>query len=299
MPEVIEGEDVTFTDTGAKPDTLETAVSGAAISSTAPAGIKEPISLQDVFTNYLTQMHQYLKANLSILAPRFDLEPVLPYAGFMRFKLEQGGNGEDGLIITVKPLKSEEYISALKLTSPALGALLEGTDLKELLPKDGLDAYNPHLNHSMLASLELELEAGRKSITALHHCSREFMYIPDLGFFSYFLANGVQFKEYLATIEAQSGSPVLFEAKTERLTGGLTQEDTCHNLPTLKELFSPEKVLNYVQQTGNREIRGMMKEYDEERTGITMRINRRTISTGALKYLYGLLKQNNPALILK
>ncbi len=294
---IIEGdEEVVFADTGAKPDTLEQAVVSPAPTEVKTEEIDNNASLMG---NLLVQMWTYLNANQNIQATRFGVKAA-DYTPFLRFKYE----GKCKSTIQARPLTREEYLSVLKQTTPELGVMLEGTDLKELLPLKSIQIYDLNNYNPVLASLGLGTEAGCKAIVDLLKCSREFTYIPDLETLSLFLANGAQLREYLRvndTLQAQvTSSNGMF--KVEKCAGEsiLTVQT---NFPRTEQLFAPDFVLKYVQQTGTTNVQEMLVEYETVNAGIKNQIQLGNYVTtkiaNVLRYLYELLEKNNPALILK
>ncbi len=295
---IIEGdENVQFTDTGAKPDSLDAVVNPAPTE----AKLSENDDNVSLMKHLLAQMWAYLNVNQNIQAPHFGIKAE-HYAPFLRFKYESSNT----LIIQSRPLTREEYLSVLKQTTPELGAILEGTDLKELLPSDSIQIYDINSYNPVLASLGLGTEAGCKAIVDLLQCSRKFTYIPDLKTLSLFLANGAQLREYLQvnnTLQAQvTSSEGVFKVEQR---SGESFPTLQTNFPGTEQLFAPDMVLKYVQQTGKTEVRNMIGEYAQVTTEVNREINRGSNSNihtkivDALNYLYKLLEKNNPSLVLK
>ncbi len=293
---IIEGDgEVVFAVTGAKPDSLDAVVSPALTDANVP----ENDDNTSLMSNLLAQMYTYLNANQDIQATRFDVKAV-HYAHFLRFKSESSST----LTIQSRPLTREEYLSVLKQTTPELGAMLEGTDIKKLLPLDSIQIYDINRYNPVLASLGLGTEAGCKAIVDLLQCSREFTYIPDLETLSLFLANGAQLREYLRvndTLQAQATSSGEVFKVEQRSGESVPTLQT--NFPVTEQLFAPNLVLKYIQQTGKTEVSEMIVEYDCVKTEIHAMLRpRKEILEKAskmVKYLYELLEKNNPSLVLK
>lgn len=292
---IIEGEgEVIFADTGAKPDSLDVVVSPAP----AETDVQEADDNASLMRNLLAQMWEYLNAKPNKSISNFGVMAA-HYAPFLRFKSES-----ESILIQARSLTREEYLSVLKQTTPELGAMLEGTNLKELLPASSLQVYDIESYNPVLASLKLGKEAGCEALADLVKCTRKFTYIPDLKTFSLFLANGKQLREFLRIVGTPTKAPttpLTGVFKVERFVG---EEPTLQtNFPETNQLFAPELVLKYVQQTGTTNVREMLVEYDRVGTEIINKIRQgndvTTSIANARNYLYQLLEKNNPSLVLK
>ncbi len=208
-----------------------------------------------------------------------------PYAPYLRFGIDLT---DGGFIYTkVRELSRSEYLSALKKTSPVLGDLLEKTDLKEYLPEE----FNPRdsLFFGFLSSLDFSREPGRQALLALTALSRKCFNLASLEAVSLFMTEGDRFRKYLKSLPRQDKEQFAF-FNTVRAA-----QNKDWDFPVPFSLFSPEKLLNYVEENGDPKVRAMVSEY--ERIWDVFQKSRK--NEDLFPFLSGRLKMANPRLLLE
>lgn len=208
-----------------------------------------------------------------------------PYAPYLRFGIDPT---EGGFIYTkVRELSRSEYLSALKKTSPALGKLLEKTDLKEYLP----EKFNPRNDwiFESLSFLDFCREPGSQALLALTDLSRNCFNLASLEAVSLFMMEGERFRKYLKSLSPRQD--------TEKFAffNAVRPQNKEWDFPVPFSLFSPEKLLNYVEENGDLKVRAMVSEY--ERIWDVFQTSRK--NEDLFPFLSGRLKMANPGLLLE
>lgn len=295
MKDIIEGNGVQIDEQqlSAANNSASGPVSPASSTTMLPTG--EEALKQILFTEYLTKMDTFSRDKMDVSTPNLNLQKILPYAPYLCF--------EGNLTVKVRPLTRAEYLSVLKQTSPSLWQMLEETDLKELLPMNEIKVYRSFKFAGTLDELGLNQADGREELGDLYQSSSNLRLIPSLEFFSLFMKEGAALRHYLQTLNdvMTSEDPIFYVGVREHSSPNCIFKSS---FPIVKALFSPDRVLKFVQTSGKKELSSLISEYATHLGGICQNPppgsnHWHYYVNNNCKYLHDLLELNNPALLLK
>ncbi len=248
--------------------------------------------ITSILQGYVEGLQTFIQGNQGKMkgVKQFDPSLVKPYCPHLCFgsKLEAG----------VRDLSRQEYLGILKDTSPDLWNLLNSSDLKEGLPEYGIDIYSESSFKDVPQAIGIIAEPGREAMQSLQESTRNIKIIPDMKFLSLFMERGQEFRDYLSKSNFSESGELFVYCK--QLTTGpaygrsFPNSKTEKNIPDSTSLFSPDKLLHYIQETGSKEIRGMMQEYEE----IIKYLKGGNAGGGKMKPMYDCLKKANPGLAI-
>ncbi len=215
----------------------------------------EPDEISKIICHYLTAASDYAENDpyLKKYNFAFDASHLHHFARYICF--------DNHMQARIRRITKEEYIGLVRKNSPQLAELIQDTDLMESLPVllDLKENEETNANYVPKAVRLLDKKSFDE-LTVLYRFSNEVKLFPDYGFFSLFMEHGKEFRAFLKITKPEYETPLLLIRRAP--TSAPNKDIKENHLLEADVLFTPERLLRYTERSGNKNIGGMIEDYE-------------------------------------
>ncbi len=215
-----------------------------------------------VMGKYVADLLNFLdnKRYSPLLLPGFKredltLQSLQSYVSYLVF--------DEDMSVVVRSLDRKEFFSLIEHSDPTLYSLLQETDLGRLLPAGNakISVYKDIRFPLPILVRDFD-KKGRTAADTLKSVSEKVYIIPDLEFLSRVMTDGETFRSYLNSCgESRKGEFPLFAYSS---VDQANKKTNC--LPEVERMFPTQALLQFVRETGKKDLAFMIEDYERIRT---------------------------------